>query len=218
MGMSVISIRHYNVSDQESVLGISADTAYFGDPVEEFLEDRQLYHDAFARYYTENETSLVWVAEGSDGLVGFLLGCADTTTQAKAWRKYLLRRVLVRAMSGGYRLGRRTASFAWGMLIGAIRGEKLRIDVEEYPAHLQIDVRLGYRGDGVGRRLIEAYLDQLREMKVSGVHLETTSQNKAACHLYEKVGFQLLDESPSHFWSQKFGWEVKNRAYGLMLR
>lgn len=215
--MKVISIRHYKVSDQASVLGISADTAYFGDPVEAFLEDRQLYNDSFARYYTEHEASMLWVADGSDGLVGFLLGCADTTTQAHAWRKYILRRVLIRAMSGKYQLGRKTASFAWGMLIGAIRGEKLRIDMEEYPAHLQIDVRQEYRGEGVGRRLIESYLDQLRAMKVSGVHLETTSQNKAACHLYEKVGFQLLDESSSHFWSRKFGWEVKNRAYGLTL-
>lgn len=213
-----ISIRHYKVTDQVSVLGISADTAYFGDPVEEFLDDRQLYNDAFARYYTEQEASLAWVAEGPGGLAGFLFGCADTLVQSKAWRKYILSGVLVKALRGDYQLGRRTAGFGWGMLVGAMQGEKLKIDLKEYPAHLQIDVRQGYRGEGVGRRLIEAYLNQLKEMQIVGVHLETTSHNQAACHLYEKVGFQLLDESPSQFWSRKFGWDVKNLAYGLKLQ
>ena len=210
-------VRHYRPSDQAAVFEISADTAFFGDPVEAFLEDRTLYKDAFARYYLEYETALVWVAENPLGLRGFLFGCADTSTQTKRWRTYIQHKVLVSALRGRYRLGKQTGSFAFGMLAGMIRGETARVDLGEYPAHLQIDVKQGCRGEGVGRRLIEAYVEQLKDLNIAGVHLETTSHNEAACHLYEKVGFRLLDERINRFWTRKLGFEVRNRSYGLRL-
>jgi len=215
--MADITIRHYRVPDQAAVLEIAADTAYFGEPVEAFLEDRKLYGDAFARYYTEYEARYAWVAENSAGVTGFLLGCVDTARQAKQWRRYILSKVLVNAISGRYKLGRLTTSFALGMLLGAITGEEAKVDLAIYPAHMQIDIRQGYRGMGVGRRLIESYLEQLRGMRVAGVHLGTTSHNEAACHLYEKVGFQILDNRPNRFWSKKLGLAVDNRSYGIML-
>jgi ribosomal protein S18 acetylase RimI-like enzyme len=204
-------------SDQTAVLQLSADTAFFGETVEAFLEDRQLFMDAFARYYLEQETSLVWVAESADDLIGFLFGCTDTSSQSKRWRSYIISTVLMKAVTGKYRLGSKTASFTWGMLIGAVRGEGVRVDLQEYPAHLQIDVKIGFRGVGVGRRLIEAYLGQLKRLNICGVHLETTSYNEAAFHLYEKIGFQLLDERLNRFWTRLLGFEVRNRSYGLKL-
>lgn len=210
-------IRHYQASDRSALFEISADTACFGDPVEAFLEDRRLYNDAFARYYIEYETAWVWVAEAPQGLSGFLLGCADTSSQNRRWRRYILRRVLLDALRGRYKLGARTTGFAVGMLVGMFRREAVQVNLSAYPAHLQIDVKQGFRGEGVGRRLIEAYLGQLRELNVPGVHLETTSHNAVACHLYEKVGFKLLDERLNRFWTHRLGFDVRNRCYGLKL-
>ncbi len=211
------TIRHYQPADEKGVNELAADTAFFGEPVEAFLEDRTLFTDAFARYYTQHEASLAWVAENAHGLAGFLFGFKDTTSQAKHWRRYILGGVLLKAISCKYRLGNKTFSFAWGMLVGMLRGEEARVDLNVFPAHLQIDVRQGFRGEGVGRRLIEAYLDQLRQLHARGVHLETTSHNAAACHLYEKVGFGLLDERPNRFWTHMLGFEVNNRSYGMKL-
>ncbi len=215
--MTDLSIRHYQASDQTAIFEIAADTAFFGDPVEAFLEDRRLYTDAFARYYIEFEAQYTWVAQSSEGLVGFLFGCIDTSQQLRVWRRYILSKVMIKAMKGKYRLGRRTASFAFGLLRGNLQGEQPEVDLNKFPAHLQIDVRQGFRGEGVGRKLIEAYLEQLRQLAVHGVHLETTSYNQAACHLYEKVGFQLLDEHVNRFWTHMFGFPVNNRSYGLRL-
>jgi ribosomal protein S18 acetylase RimI-like enzyme len=215
--MNTFSIRKYQPADQAAVLAIAADTAFFGDPVEAFLEDRNLHADAFARYYIEHETAYLWVAENPAGVVGFLLGCANTARQTRLWRRYIISQVLVKALSGRYKLGRRTASFAWGMLTGSMRGEDPKINLREYPAHLQIDVQQGYRSMGVGKGLIEAYLEQLRSLAVIGVHLETTSHNEAACYLYEKVGFKLLDRRPNRYWTTWFGYGVDNLAYGMKL-
>jgi ribosomal protein S18 acetylase RimI-like enzyme len=213
-----ITIRPYRPSDQRALFDLSANTAFFGEPVEAFLEDRSLYNDAFARYYTEYETAYAWIADGAGEVAGFLLGCIDTVRQTRHWRSYLLKRVLVRAISGRYKLGRRTATFAWSMLMGMVRTEQPAVNLSEYPAHLQIDVKESLRGKGIGNRLIDTYLEQLRQHTVCGVHLETTSHNEAAWHLYEKIGFQLLDHRPNHYWSSVFGFEIQNLSYGLTLR
>jgi ribosomal protein S18 acetylase RimI-like enzyme len=216
--MNEIAIRHYQTSDRDALLALAAETAFFGAPVEAFLEDRRLFCDAFARYYAENEAAFVWLADSPQGVIGFLLGCPDTSLHSKRWRRYLRNTILVNALSGKYRLGRRTAGFTWGMLMGAVRGEVPAVDLSRYPAHLQIDVKDGHRGSGIGRALIDAYLEQLNDLAVSGVHLETTSHNQAACHLYEKIGFRLLDARPNRFWTSKLAHPVDNRTYGLKLR
>lgn len=210
-------IRQYNPSDQQAVFKISADTAFFGKPVEAFLEDRRLYNDAFARYYTDYETAYTWVAEGTQGVFGYLLGCVNTAHQSMQWRRYIVTRVLVNAISGRYKLGRHTAGFAIGMLMGLMKLEEPPADLIQYPAHLQINIQQGYRAAGVGRRLIDAYLEQVRQLGVDGVHLDTTSHNLAACHLYEKMGFQLLESRPNRFWTRMLGQAVNNRSYGLKL-
>jgi len=217
-GVADISIRHYRNSDQAAVFEISADTAFFGEPVEAYLEDRKLYWEAFAKYYIVYEAPFVWVADNSQQVIGFLLGSVDTNKQSKHWRRYILSKVLLHALSGRYRLGPRTASFAIGMLSGLIRGEEPKVDLSKYPAHLQIDVRQGYRGMGVGRQLIEAFLEQLRQLDVAGLHLETTSHNVAACHLYEKIGFQILGNCLNRYWTKMLGTAVENRSYGLRLK
>ncbi len=125
--------------------------------------------------------------------------------------------VFLNAISGEYKLGRRTAVFAKGMLIGIIRGEEPHVDLVQYHAHLQIDVQQGYRGEGVGKRLIEAYLEQIRQLWVCGVHLRTTSANRAACFLYEKIGVQLLESRQNWFWTRMLGEAVYNRSYGLII-
>jgi ribosomal protein S18 acetylase RimI-like enzyme len=215
--MDGATIRHYQNSDRAAVVGISGDTAFFGKPVEAFLEDRLLYCDAFTRYYLDFETPFVLVADCPDGLAGFLLGCADTTSYLKRWREYLVTRVLVRTIFGHYKLGPRTARFAWGMLAGLTRRDKPEVNLQVYPAHMQIDVRQGYRGVGVGYQLINAYLDQLRALGICGVHLGTISHNEVACHLYESMGFQKLGSHPNYYWTGMLGEKVNNRSYGLKL-
>jgi len=61
---------------------------------------------------------------------------------------------------------------------------------------LHINVDKKWRGNGIGIRLMKVYLDQLTYLKVSGVHLGTSSENLAACQLYEKLGSEqsICDE------------------------
>jgi hypothetical protein len=64
---------------------------------------------------------------------------------------------------------------------------------------------------------MEAFLQQLRDLSVKGVFLDTTSLNESACRLYEKMSIHLLDSRPDRFWAKWFGHPVENRCYELKL-
>ena len=216
--MPELTIRPFQPQDRESVLRIGGDTAFFGAPIEAYMEDRYVFLDSFYAYYTDLEPEHAWVACAGDGaVIGFLTGCVDGRAHGRKFRRIILPRVIGNLLRGKYRFGKRTYAYIFGLVIGFFRGEVTHADHEAYPAHLHINVDSAWRGRGLGQRLMEAYLQQLRGLGVPGVYLETTSLNEAACRLYEKMGFRLLDKRPDRFWAKRFGHPVENRCYGLKL-
>ncbi|PJH74608.1 MAG: hypothetical protein CO064_11120 [Anaerolineae bacterium CG_4_9_14_0_8_um_filter_58_9] len=215
--MPETGIRPYASADRAAVFRIAADTAFFGAPVEAFLEDRDLFCDLFYRYYTDLEPEHAWAAYADDQVVGFLMGCVNTPVQRRLWARKILPVAIGRALRGKYRLGARAGRYAWGMAEGALRGELLRVDWRQYPAHLHVNVATAWRGHGLGRRLIEAYLNQLRQLGVPGVYLDTTDMNPAACRLYEKMGFRVVEARPTRQWEQLVPRPVVNLCYAMEL-
>ena len=210
-----LSIRLYRKQDREDIYHIAADTAFFGEPVEAFLDDRRLFCDAFYCYYTDYEPEHIWVACAEAQVVGFLAGCLDTKARNRLWISRLLPWLVWRTVRGTYRLGPRTRRYARWLLSEAWHGNVPHPDLRAFPAHLHVNIAEAWRGHGLGRRLLIAYLSDLRRSSVPGVHLETTSRNVAACRLYEALGFHLLDERPSSLWTRLVNEPVANRCYGL---
>jgi len=117
----------------------------------------------------------------------------------------------------GFLTGRLTWRYLSGIAADGLRGRPIAPNLDEYPAHLHINVAAPWRGHGLGRRLMEAYLEQLRGLGLVGVHLETTDHNAAACRMYERFGFRLLGARPSRLWSFAGEEQVEMRCYGLRL-
>ncbi len=67
---------------------------------------------------------------------------------------------------------------------------------DEYPAHLHIDLQERARGTGLGRRLLERLLGDLRARGVPGVHLGVDDTNTNAIGFYGHLGFRELDAEP----------------------
>ena len=212
-----VIIRSYKPNDRLDVLRIYADTAVFGEPVETILEDRGLFSDAFTAYYTDFESDYLWVACIDDQVEGYLTGCVDTISQRRRIIGRTILPLVWRIILGKYRLGWKTFNYAKYIAIGALRQEYPHVDLKEYPAHLHINVDADSRGRGLGRSLMTAYLDQLREIGVPGVFLDTTDLNETACSLYEAIGFELLDGRPTRVWVEVIYGLVENRSYGLKL-
>ncbi|WP_211103959.1 GNAT family N-acetyltransferase [Skermanella pratensis] len=58
-------------------------------------------------------------------------------------------------------------------------------------------VRDDRRGDGLGRRLCEAALDEARRRGYTGMHLETLPSMAAAQALYRSLGFEPVPAGPA---------------------
>jgi GNAT superfamily N-acetyltransferase len=216
--MPGLVIRPYQPSDRQSVFRLGADTAFFGAPIEACMDDRNLFLDAFYACYTDFEPEHAWVACAHGGeVVGFLTGCVDTRRHNRTILRRIIPRLAGNILRARYHIGKRSLHYFSGLLSGLLRAELPRVDLQEYPAHLHINIETAWRGHRLGQRLMEAYLGQLCALGIPAVHLNTTSLNEAACRLYEKMGFRLLDSRPERYWSKWFRQPVDNRCYGLRI-
>jgi len=214
--MPDLIVRPYQPADRAAVHRIAGDTGFFGEPVEALLDDRRIFSDYFYAYYTDVEPEHAWIACADGEVVGFLAGCVDTKRQ-QLWLSFSAGRTIRHILRGRYRLGRRTYRYLAAYLLCALRGGAPQADLELYPAHLHLNLDAGWRGLGLGRRLLEAYLVQLRALGVAGVHLETTNRNVVACRLYEKIGFRLLGTHTTRLWAHLVREPVEDRCYGLLV-
>jgi len=70
-----------------------------------------------------------------------------------------------------------------------------------------------YRGIGLGKKLLEEFLNFMRERGIQHAYLWTTDDQQAATALYTRYGFQLTTEKPSN----TFDKELIERRYDLAL-
>lgn len=70
-----------------------------------------------------------------------------------------------------------------------------------------------YRGIGLGSRLLDLYMDFLRECGYQRSYLWTTHELTAAAALYKRLGFQLTEEKES----RSFGKPLREQRYDLSL-
>lgn len=68
-----------------------------------------------------------------------------------------------------------------------------------------------YRGMGLGKKLMELYMDFLRKKNYSSSYLWTTNELHAAASLYKRYGFKLTEEIDS----TSFGKPLKEQRYDL---
>jgi GNAT superfamily N-acetyltransferase len=185
--------------------------------VERYLDDRRLFIDTFYRYYADHEGDHSWVACADGEVVGFLMGCLNTEQQRRRLAKENIPQVVWGMLNGQYGIGRRTIRYGFHLARAVLHQEIPEADFDLYPAHLHLNLAAPWRGFGLGRQLLLAYLAQLRALNVPGVHLDTTSVNQAACHLYEAQGFRLLEQRRTRLWEGLVVEAVYARTYGMRL-
>jgi len=208
-------IRPYCPRDREAVWTLAANTAFFGAPVEPFLDDRALFCAAFAAYYTDHEPTRLWVAESFGAVAGYVMGCGDSRRRTRILGARILPAVLRGVLQGRYHVGRKTLRFGLRLLQELLERAVPTVQLDRFPGHLHVNVAAPARGRGMGHALLETCLAQFWATGVSGVHLMTTDHNRAACHLYETLGFRLLDARQTRLWRGLVAGKVQNRAYGI---
>ncbi|WP_121809266.1 GNAT family N-acetyltransferase [Mucilaginibacter kameinonensis] len=70
-----------------------------------------------------------------------------------------------------------------------------------------------YRGIGLGKKLMQEFLDFMKQGGYTSAYLWTTEEQHSAIALYTRYGFKLSDEKPSN----AFGKELVEQRYDLVL-
>jgi len=208
-----ILIRQYRAGDRDAVRKICCDTAFMGEPLERFFDDKETAADLLTSYYTDYEPESTFVA-GSDGkVVGYLTGCKDTAGKEKVFSRKILPKAFLDFLKKGLIFRKRTAEFLLNSLLSG--GSKQPKVSREYPAHLHINVDEGYRRRGVGAKLMNAFFEYLKKNKIKGVHLATFSEDGSS--FFVKNGFTILWESATSRWRYIVNRDVKIYIFGKIL-
>lgn len=192
-----VIIRPYKLSDRSAVRQICCDTADRGGPVESIFFDRATFADLLMNYYTDFESAALWIADYKGQVVGYLAGCLDTQRYNQLMLWYVVPNTIIRAIIRGVLLRIRT----WRILKSLLRswqlgGFKRNIPLDKYPAHLHVNVKENFRGQHIGRRLIERFLRQVKAAGLKGIHLTVNEKNASACRFFEQMGFTALSRHP----------------------
>ncbi|MDD5154943.1 MAG: GNAT family N-acetyltransferase [Candidatus Omnitrophica bacterium] len=192
-----VSIRLYNSCDKPAVRKICSDTADLGRPVENFFYDREVFADLVIRYYTDFEPRSLWVADHQGRAAGYLSGCLDSRRYMRIMLTGIIPGVFVRAALRGAFWRRDTWQLLKAGLKSLLLGSFNRKDIfDAYPAHLHINLEEAFRHQGLGAKLIERFLEQLRQLHLSGVHASVCQDNRPACVFFERLGFSALGRYP----------------------
>jgi peptidyl-dipeptidase Dcp len=104
---------------------------------------------------------------------------------------------------------------AEGRMVGFLLGMRRETAV----AQLRYFILLPeYRGSGVGRRLMQQFMDWLRAGGYQRAYLWTTNEQETATALYRRHGFHLTEEKPSTGFGkglteQRYDWALEDAGH-----
>ena len=185
-----VEIRAYSPGDYDVVSRICTLTAEAGGDATGLYVSDELMPDIFVRPYVVFEPSLAFVVD--DGEVGgYIVGTADTrafvSRYASNWLPAFAERYAhTEPVVSKDDLIRHLGHWPERMLIP---------EVDDYPAHLHIDLLPRLQGQGLGRQLIERLAGALRVRGVPGLHLSMDAANTGARAFYDRLGFTELPSS-----------------------
>jgi ribosomal protein S18 acetylase RimI-like enzyme len=187
-------IRQPTLPDTAGVYRVCFETAD-ADPT----MNPDLLGHVYAGPYLAQHPDLARVVADDHGISGYVLGCADTRA-FEAWAE----ESWWPALREQYPLGGGDAVDA--EMIGLLHAPPRSPDevVEQFPAHLHIDLLPRTQGHGYGRTLIEWLCAELAARGIRGVHLGVGSDNPNAIAFYEHLGFvTALDDGDTRWMTRK---------------
>lgn len=185
-------IRPYRPEDRDAVYDVCVRTARAGGDARGRFSDDDLMPDLFAGPYLELEPELAFVVDDG-GVVGYVLGTADTARWAVEHRRRWLPRVADRYPAVA------EPATAEEVLVDLLHHPErnVRPELADHPAHLHIDLLPSHQGRGLGRALMRTYLGALHDRGVPAVHLGMDPANTGARAFYDRLGFREVLRLPT---------------------
>jgi ribosomal protein S18 acetylase RimI-like enzyme len=189
-------IRPYEPGDLDALYDICLRTGASGGDARHLYADPKIIGDIYAAPYAVLEPQLALVAEDDQGVAGFMLGTLDTRAfdarlEAEWWPGLRALHPDPRAIP----FAERNADQQRAARIHRPVPTPAAL-TEAYPAHLHINLLPRLQGQGMGERLIGAWLQRIRARGARGVHLGCNSDNHRALRFYEAHGWRRFETDP----------------------
>ena len=194
-----VKIRKFQAKDRPAVRQIVYDTALMGESAALFFQGQEVISDAFSLYFTDYEPGSCFVAETNNQVVGYLIGAKNKISAETIFNGQIALPLFFKALKSGIFLSLKNLSFIFGCLIDLLKnGVKTPNFNQAYPATFHINIKDDFRGQNIGTKLINSYLDYLKIERIPGVHLATMSLS--AANFFLSQGFsQLYKGKRSYF-------------------
>lgn len=184
-----LSVRSATPADHAAIAGICLLTGDRGADATGHYGDDQALADVYATPYLYGPGTFALVWDEGGGPVGYVLGTDDTLAFQRWFVQQWWPSRPVREPQ--------TEADRW-LLPSAADPERMLIEaLDDFPAHLHIDLLPAAQGQGAGRALIEAAAALLRRRGAAGVHLVAPKANAGAQAFYPRVGFAPIAEDHS---------------------
>ncbi len=188
--MSAIKIRNFKKGDEPQIAKICLLTGYSGKDASEYFKYKNLLAEYYALPYLHYEPELCFVAAQEDVPVGYILGVSDSEEFGKWCEQNWFPQIREKySLTGNYK-----SAFEKRIVQLLYEGYAPKKELSEYPAHLHIDLLPIAQGKGMGRKLMELFLETLTEQSVEAVHLEVGKRNTGAIKFYRKLNFTVIHE------------------------
>jgi ribosomal protein S18 acetylase RimI-like enzyme len=189
------SIRSYEPADRAGIYAVCVQTGAAGADARGMYSSDDVMPDVWAGPYVDLQPDLAFVLDVDGSVAGYIIATADTRAFVELytarWLPYLAAR---------YRAVDPPATNEQRVLHdGFDPGRMLIAEVDDFPAHLHINLLPAMQGKGWGRRLISTLVGELRSRSVPGVHLGIDPENVGAAAFYERVGFHRLPSDDALF-------------------
>jgi ribosomal protein S18 acetylase RimI-like enzyme len=181
-------IRPYRPGDLEALYAVALATGDAGGDAARLYRDPKLVGHIYAAPYAILEPRTAFVAEDEKGVAGYILGAVDTRAfEALAEERWWP------ALRPRYRdpIGAPPSEWSPDQRLSYLIHHPWRAPdriVEPFPSHLHIDLLPRLQGRGLGRRLMDRWLETARARGSTGVHLGVSAANSRAMRFYRAYG------------------------------
>jgi len=214
--MKEITIKKYSIEDRNKVRDISYDTAFMGESAEIFFVDKEILTDFLTSYFTDYEPQSCFVAAHNKEVVGYILGTKNEKKMNIILIFKILPKLLLKALFKGAFFKMKNLFFLYNSFLSFMKDEfRTPRLLKYYPALLHINVIENYRSSGIGSRLINNYINYLKEEEIPGVHLNTFSERAAS--FYIKNGFKVLSVIKSSYYRKIISKDINYYCFGRKL-
>jgi hypothetical protein len=143
----MLTVKQFSSEYRDGVRKVCIDTAYFGRPLDEWIDIHpELYADFYTRYYTDFEPDGLFIALVNNKIIGYMALCSDLKRQTEVLINRIVPDIIKDIISGKYSLGCKIIWMSFRMLADRLRYGPLNLSPKGYNADIHINFLPGYRG------------------------------------------------------------------------